>query len=158
MLVTNRQNITHRTPCAPQGASERPVFSTVHVKTRTDVLARPQAGHSRITTVQGVTTPSQGPYRLSHALTGAWTYRMTPCRHGATDLQNVTTPSQHHSLTWRHLVLIKSQLYDITESSQGHSSTGCHHDLARKQPSKMPSKASGSYFANWPSLSPFRKR
>lgn len=82
-------------------------FSTVHVKTWTDVPARPQARHSRITAVQGVPTPSQGPYRLSHALTGAWTYRLTPCPHRATALQ------------------------DVTESSQGHSSTGCHHSLAR---------------------------
>lgn len=91
-------------------------ISTLHVKTWTHVPARPQAHHTRITAIQGVTTPSQGSYRLSHALTGAGTYRMTPCPHGATDIQNVTTPSQHHSLTWRHRVLIKSQLYKMSLS------------------------------------------
>lgn len=114
-------------------------FSTVHVKTWTDVPARPQARHSRITAVQGIPSPSQGPYRLSHDLTGAWTYRMTPCPHGATALQNVTTASQHYSLKGCHRVLIKSQLYKmslspqrtivlqgVTTAWQGNSPPRCH--------------------------------
>lgn len=42
-----------------------------------------------------------------HALTGAWSYRMSPYPYGVTALQ------------------------DVTESSQGHSSTGCHQGLAK---------------------------
>lgn len=130
MLLTNRQNeeskirqrrlqagyLTHRTPCAPQGASERPVFPPY--MWRPGLMSQQDRKH---------VTPGSQLYRVSphhrrdlrsyqHALTGAWTCRMTPCPHGATDLQNVTTPSQHHSLTWCHRVLIKSQLYKMSLS------------------------------------------